>query len=222
MSKNTVIVFDCDGTVLDTFDLIEKTLFSTFHELTPNYPLTKEEAHLFFGPLIDETFQKYATKEIPVSTWVKTYQKYNDLLTPCFLKVYDGIPGLLAKLKSDGYYVAMLSNKVSHAINLGLNAMKLKHFFDDIIGAECAPHKPDPAGLIQLKEKYQTSQIIMIGDSKFDIVTGQNAKCPTIGVTWCKTTQEEMESYGATKIANKPSEVVDLIQILLKDERNFQ
>lgn len=48
--KNKVIIFDCDGTLVDTFLLIEKTVFKTFATLLPDYPLTMEEAHQFFGP----------------------------------------------------------------------------------------------------------------------------------------------------------------------------
>ena len=45
-----VIIFDCDGTLVDTFLLIEKTVLKTFEEMLPNYPLTLKEEHHFFGP----------------------------------------------------------------------------------------------------------------------------------------------------------------------------
>ena len=57
--KNKVIIFDCDGTLVDTFLLIEKTVFQTFETLLPDYPLTKDEAHQFFGPFLNDSFKKY-------------------------------------------------------------------------------------------------------------------------------------------------------------------
>ena len=59
--------------------------------MLPDYPLTIEEAHAFFGPVIDETFQKYASTESEVNELVKCYRKYNE-----------EVEGLIEELKGLG------------------------------------------------------------------------------------------------------------------------
>ena len=85
--KNKVLVFDLDGTVLDTFLLIEKTVYKTFEEKLPNYPLTLAEAHAFFGPLLNDSFTKYAdSKEEAIEIAESMFKSLNTDETIEFMK----------------------------------------------------------------------------------------------------------------------------------------
>lgn len=208
-----VIIFDCDGTLLDTFLLIEKTVYKTFEQMLPDYPLTIEEAHAFFGPVIDETFQKYASTESEVNELVKCYRKYNEEMMADYIKAYDGIEEVLKELKKQGYKIAIVSNKVTDAVKKGLIICNINQYFDVIVGAEkLTSPKPDPNGIKQVLKLLKRDDAIMIGDTVIDIETGKNASIETIGVTWCKTTRKTFKENKATYIIDRPQEILDIVK----------
>lgn len=212
MKNNKVIIFDCDGTLLDTFLLIEKTVFATFEKMLPNYQLTIEEAHSFFGPLLDDTFQKYAKTQEEVKSLVECYRNINEALMEKYICAYEGINELLVELKKQNYIMTIVSNKVTEAVLHGLKICGIDKYFDLILGADkLKKAKPNPDGINQILNKYQTINAIMIGDTIIDIEAGKNAGIKTIGVTWCKTTQEEFRKNNATYVVNNPKEILKIV-----------
>lgn len=208
---NKVLVFDCDGTILDTYELIEHIVLSTFAELFPDYPITLDEAHSFFGPFIDETFTKYATDEVPLDKCISTYAKYAEMYTKDYIKTYPGIDEALKALKEQGYIITIASNKISKEVERGLKLTNLDSYIDDIMGAELMEKvKPDPYCINYLKDKYQADLIIMIGDSPTDIETGKNANCYTWAVTWCVNKEDAFKELEPDEIVNDPKELIEL------------
>lgn len=210
--KNKIIIFDCDGTLLDTFLLIEKTVFATFEKMLPNYNLTLEEAHSFFGPYLDDSFKRYANTKEEVDELVKCYREINEEIMDQYICAYEGIKELLVELKKEEYKIAIVSNKVTEAVVKGLEICKIKKYFDLVVGAEkLKAAKPDPDGIYQVLDKFGKKDAVMIGDTIIDINTGKNAGIKTIGVTWCKTTRAEFESNGASYVVDHPQEILKIV-----------
>ncbi len=209
--KNKVLIFDCDGTVLDTFDLIEHIVFCTFKELYPKYPLTLDEAHAFFGPYIADVFEKYAKTDEEVSRCLEVYAKYASLLTEKYIKIYPGMKEALTYLKQNGYIITIASNKISEEVYRGLKICGIEELVDYVVGAEMMEFaKPNPDSIFKIMNKYQVSNAIMIGDTVNDIKAGQNAGIYTVGVTWCKTSKETFQGCKADEIINDPLELKNI------------
>ncbi len=209
--KNKVLIFDCDGTVLDTFDLIEHIVFCTFKELYPKYPLTLDEAHAFFGPYIADVFKKYAKTDEEVSRCLEVYAKYASLLTEKYIKIYPGMKEALTYLKQNGYIITIASNKISKEVYRGLKICGIEELVDYVVGAEMMEFaKPNPDSIFKIMNKYQVSNAIMIGDTVNDIKAGQNAGIFTVGVTWCKTSKETFQGCKADEIINDPLELKNI------------
>jgi len=102
-------------------------------------------------------------------------------------QVYPGIPELLAKLKSGGVPLAVLSNK-PHAFTVGIvEKLFPENTFAAILGnREGLPHKPDPAGALEIAASLGVSpeNCTIIGDSTMDLDTAKNAGMKSIAVTW--------------------------------------
>lgn len=207
--QSKVIIFDCDGTLLDTFLLIEKSVLMTFEKYLPTYPITKQEAHQFFGPFLNDSFQKYVKTKEEVNQLVSYYRYINQQLMPQYIKAYEGIVELLEALQSCGYKMAIVSNKVTDDVVKGLTLCHINTYFDLVIGAEKLKEaKPHPDGIFQVLQHFQASDAVMIGDTIIDIETGKRAHIPTIGVTWCKTSKEEFISHQASAIVDFPEEIL--------------
>ncbi len=209
--ENKVLVFDCDGTILDTFELIEHIVIETFKEVNPEYPLTIDEAHSFFGPYINDTFTKYASTNDELNLYIDTYAKYAEKLTEKYIKAYPGIKDALTSLKSLGYTICVASNKISKEVYRGIKICKLDKYIDFVIGAEqMATAKPNPDCINQIKEKYNVNKVVMIGDTETDILTGKNSNSFTWGVTWCVSTKEDFKKWHADEILSDPKELIKL------------
>ncbi len=206
--KRDVIIFDCDGTILDTYKLIEQVVIKTFKEIMPNYNMTKEEAHTFFGPYLNESFQKYFKTEDEINHAVDVYRKFCEEMTPDYVKAYDGIEPMLKQLKQKNYFITMVSNKVTPAIMQGLKQCKIAKYFDYIVGAEkLKASKPNPDGITQVMEHFQIKKTVLIGDTLIDLKTAENANIDFIGVTWCQTKADIFKQNGCQKIANNPLDI---------------
>lgn len=212
-----VVVFDCDGTLLDTYGLIMFITRKVLEEQFPDRTFTEEEVESFFGPLLDESFAKYSDDPEVVKTCVEQYRKYNVVYHPDYVKAYDGIKELLENLRMLGFKTVIVSNKITKAIKMGLKIAGIEKYVDEIIGVEKLVHpKPDPDGIMQVINKYSLDKVLFVGDTNFDIQCGKNVKelhpaLKTVGVTWCKTSREEFESFGADYIIDHPMELLEVL-----------
>jgi pyrophosphatase ppaX len=213
INKNKVIIFDCDGTLVDTFALIEQTVLLTFQKMLPHYSLSLDEAHQFFGPFLNDSFRKYVKTEEEVNKLVACYRQINKELMETYISTYEGIPNLLKELKKRGYKLAVVSNKISDDVIQGLKICHIDIYFDCIIGVEkLKKAKPNPDGIYQVLNYFHTTDALMIGDTIIDIQTGQNAHVKTVGVTWCKTKKTTFIESGADYIANHPRDIIQIIE----------
>ena len=213
--KNKYIIFDCDGTLLNTYPLIMESFKRTFKNYLPDYLLTEDELNSFFGPSLRLTFLRYFDESM-VDDVIKYYRKINRSLMPEWINVFEGIIDLLEYLKQNEYPISILSNKAYDMIMYGLELTNIAHYFDVVIGYEQMPqHKPHPAGIEVIKDFYKTNNndnIYLIGDTLIDINTAINANINSVGVTWCITKKEDFIKGNAKYIINKPSEIIKILE----------
>lgn len=213
--KNKYIIFDCDGTLLNTYPLIMESFKRTFKNYLPDYLLTEDELNSFFGPSLRLTFLRYFDESM-VDDVIKYYRKINRSLMPEWINVFEGIIDLLEYLKQNEYPISILSNKAYDMIMYGLELTNIAHYFDVVIGYEQMPqHKPHPAGIEVIKDFYKTNNnddIYLIGDTLIDINTATNANINSVGVTWCITKKEDFIKGNAKYIINKPSELIKILE----------
>ena len=213
--QDKLLIIDCDGTLLNTYDLIENITMQTFDEMIPDYKYTMDEIHAFFGPLIDESFRKYV-KEEEVDKVIERYRELCKEKQADYVKPYDGIVDALKVLKERGYKIVILSNKITETIQEELEICGIEDLIDEVYGAEKLEKvKPDPEGIYKIIEENFLDKAIVVGDSKYDYMAANNAKegfpkVRFVGVTWCVTTKEDFEQLGADYIISHPSELIEV------------
>jgi len=208
-----VIIFDLDGTLLDTYELIKASFIHTFQKHLPEYQYTDEELDSFFGPLLDESFAKLTKDEKQISEMIKTYREFNLSMHHKYVKTFPYAKEVLEKLYNENYKLAVLSNKRRDAVLLGLDITGLTKYFNIILGSnDVTQVKPHPEGIFKVLEHFQTSQAVMVGDTAYDMQAAQNAGIVGIGVSWANTSVEQLQKSGAHYIAHDYLELYEMIK----------
>ncbi|GED18718.1 pyrophosphatase PpaX [Kurthia gibsonii] len=178
------LLFDFDGTLLDTNELIMETFY---HVLSPKFPgkYKKEDMAQFIGPSLKETFTAIDPQN--AENLIEEYITWNRVHHDELVSEFDGVVEVLTQLKRAGLKLAIVSTKRREAILTGLHVLGVEELFDVIISNDEVEHtKPHPEPvLLALQELgLQKHEVIMIGDNYHDIEGGQNAGVHTAGVAW--------------------------------------
>lgn len=215
MNKITTIIFDLDGTVLDTLtditNALNKTL-SSFNK-TNRTPL---EVRSFLGNGAKVLVKKSLNNnEEELETIYQAYVKNYESNTNTYTKPYDGIMELLNTLKQD-YKLAIVSNKHQEAVDK-IIASIFPNIFSYVIGErKNIKKKPEPDMLLlaihELNSKIE--ETIFIGDSEVDIETARNANVKSVGVTWGFRDKKVIIEENPNYIIDRPNELLDILNSL--------
>ncbi|MGL6026543.1 MAG: HAD-IA family hydrolase, partial [Vibrio sp.] len=122
----------------------------------------------------------------------------------------------LAALHNAGFILALVTNKPSRFVPEVLVQHKIDHFFSDVIGGDTFPDKkPDPMALNWLLDKHQLSadQMLMVGDSKNDILAAKNAGCYSFGLTYGYNHGEPIANAQPDFVADDIGTLLEVVQI---------
>jgi len=208
------VIFDLDGTILDTLGDLADALNHTLGVFS--LPLkTEQETRAMVGRglrnlVIDAAGDAGAGRTDEILAELVSYYSVHsmDRTAP-----YKGIPELLAELRSRGVTLAVLSNKKDE-----VTASLCSHFFPglfDIARGERSgiPIKPSPEAVFSVIEEsgFSPEETLYVGDSEVDIATAGNAGIDSVIVTWGFRDRDQLESAGAGRIADTIPELLDMI-----------
>lgn len=217
MKKNIdTVIFDMDGTVLDTLEDLKEAL--NFALRTYDMPeRTLAEVRAFVGNgarrLLELSVPEGRLNPLYEQVYAK-FREYYDLHCNDNTKAYEGILPLLKKLEKEGYALAIVSNKLDAAVK-ELNDIYFEGIVKTAIGeVEGIARKPAPDMVEKaLKELGKTRETaVYVGDSEVDLMTAENAGLPCISVLWGFREKPFLEEHGAQWIAETPQDVIRLVQ----------
>ena len=216
-----LILFDYDGTLVDSADIIVEGTIEAFVRCgLPKPDPTKVRAGI--GHKLVTALKNYLPNDLTIDPNViaaeyrKWYQEKDEEGID-FEPIFKGVHSLLDFLKSEGWLLGIATNKSSRGLFRGLKHHKIDDFFDLIMTSDDFPAKPKPdmALYAQRKLSVDSNRSIMIGDTVHDIVMGKLAKCKTIGVSWGYNSRESLFDAEADFIADE----LDQLLTLLKTEK---
>lgn len=213
--KITTVVFDLDGTLLDTLeDLKNATNYALRVCGMPERTLS--EIRQFVGNGVKNLMIRAVPQgednpafEHAFLVFKEYYGEHCNDAT----RSYDGIPELLQELKNMGYALAIVSNKIDSAVQ-DLNNRYFPQV-DIAIGDRAdLRRKPAPDSvLLALQELGRTKEeAVYVGDSDVDLLTAQNAGLPCISVLWGFRDRGFLVDHGATTFVEKPMEIADVLK----------
>lgn len=215
MNKYDTILFDFDGTVMDTNNVIIQSWQHTFRTLRNREQDVEKIISTFGEPL--ETTIKYLFPDIPVQDAVEVYRSYHYDNFGELINVFPGIRELLHELKNRNYKVGLVTSRLRKTTMQGLEKYELASYFDVIVTADdTTKHKPDPEPInIALKRLGSLPEkSMMLGDTMFDMRCAKNAGVDPVLVGWAlAVTEEEKNGPDGPKFTiEKASDLLDLIE----------
>ena len=215
MTPIKAIIFDLDGTLIDTLDDISAALNHALSS-TGFDGVTREQTRQFVGRGVRELIKSAAptaSAEQREGILVAYMAHYSKGLMNC-TRPYEGIIDAVNRLSKAGFMLAVLSNKPHKQTRRLAEAFFGEGVFAAICGQrEDMRRKPDPQVPLLICEQLgvAASEAVFVGDSETDIQTGRNAGMRTYGVTWGFRSAQVLMAEGADFVVGSPCELAELI-----------
>ncbi|EOW9528298.1 pyrophosphatase PpaX [Bacillus cytotoxicus] len=210
MKINTVL-FDLDGTLINTNELIISSFLHTLNTYYPNQ-YKREDVLPFIGPSLQETF--HSIDERKVEEMITRYRQFNHDHHDELVEEYETVYETVQALKEKGYKIGIVTTKARQTVEMGLNLSKLNKFFDVVVTIDDVEHvKPHPEPIqkaLQLLDA-KPEETLMVGDNHHDIVGGQNAGTKMAAVGWTIKGRAYLESYKPDYVLNKMSDLLSIL-----------
>lgn len=213
--KYKAIIFDLDGTLTDTLvDLKESTNYALRKMGWPERTL--DEVRMFVGNGVRRLMERAVpegTNEFDFTECFCIFQEHYVKHCQDHTVLYPGIDGLLRELKSRGYKMAIVSNKMQAGVD-ELRDSFFKDIIDVALGDRPGWHrKPYPDMVYAALEQLGVSaeETVYIGDSEVDMATARNAGLPCISVLWGFRDRDYLKEIGAFQMVEKPEEILELV-----------
>ncbi len=211
MRKYETVIFDLDGTLLNTLeDLADAVNYALREMQMPER--TIGEVRNFVGNGVRRLMELSVPDGFANPRFEETFTKFKEYYgVHCNdkTKAYDGVLQLLRELKDEGYALAIVSNKLDSAVK-----ELAEIYFEGIVSVaigekEGVLKKPAPDTVYKALEELHmpAESAVYVGDSDVDIMTAKNAGLSCISVLWGFRDEEFLHAHGATQFARIPEDV---------------
>ena len=188
------VLFDMDGTLLDSIELILQGAEYAFAGRDGARP-TRAEWQALIGTPLDAMLRRWALHDDDVEFLRTRYRQFQLDHHDRLVRIYDGIPELVRDLHARGHPLGIVSSKLDRGIRRSMDHFGLTPSFGVIVGLEHTEnHKPHPAPVEFALDALgvSASEAVFVGDSPHDVESGNAAGVRTIAVTWGAYTRDEI------------------------------
>lgn len=217
MNRYQLVIFDLDGTLLDSIEGIGAAMNAVLKQ--HGYPVhTKADYYYFVGNGLKKLAERALPDEILARDGVEDY--YRELVSAyekhyqVGLRLYDGIAEMLDALSEKGILLAVNSNKIDYMVKKIMADYYAKWQWQAALGArENLPIKPDAYAVREISERtgIAKDRILYVGDSEVDVETAQNAGVDAAFVTWGFRKLDDVKGREISYVVHQPKELVEII-----------
>lgn len=211
MGINTFL-FDLDGTLIDTNELIIQSFLHTLEKYYPNQ-YQREDVLAFIGPTLHETF--VSMDEEKVDEMMGVYRAFNHERHDELVTEFEGVFDTIKHLHEKGYKLGIVTTKIRHTVEMGLKLTKLDQFFDVVITLDDVKNaKPDPEPIYKALEQLdaKAEEAVMVGDNSHDILAGKNAGTKTAGVAWTAKGPDYLNQFNPDYLLESMADLLKIIE----------
>ncbi|MCD8513034.1 MAG: phosphoglycolate phosphatase [Nitrincola sp.] len=218
MNSYKLIIFDLDGTLLDTVEEITASMNDMLTEFDlPNVSL--EQARNWVGKGAPHFLEQYLehhplplnkTQEQLLARFYYYYEKRSGTGSA----LYPGVKDSLEKLSVSDIKLTVVTNKFKLGADKVLSSHQLSHYFEDVIGGDTFEHKkPNPVAVHHLIQKHSVlpEQVLFVGDSMTDVSTAKNAGVKVWAVPYGYNHGQPIATAAPDRVMREFSEVLDVL-----------
>jgi phosphoglycolate phosphatase len=214
-----LVVFDCDGTLVDSQHIIIAAMELAFRRLGLT-PLTPAEVRNNVGLSLEQTARLVLPDDDE-----EQRQALIDGYRAAFFELkhqpehsqalFPGARELLDELRRRELLLAVATGKSRHGLRSTLEDFGLLEYFTSLQTADDAPSKPHPGMILNAMEQTGSNadETLMVGDTSFDIEAGVNAGARSIGVSWGYHPSSALREAGAEAIVDRFDELLPLLDL---------
>ena len=223
--QTQAILFDLDGTLIDTTDLILQC-FQFSWSTVCGFEHSRETLIETFGTPLRDAMHRLLVRGNPkngirgaeaenstLEELIVAYRTFNVLNHDALARPFEGTREVLTELRKRGYSIAVVTSK---GRDLGLRGLKLCSL-DDLLDSaifleDTDVHKPHPAPILAALERLRTpsDSAVYVGDSRHDMIAARAAGVRTVGALWGPLPRTELEREGPSFVAES---ITDLLEI---------
>lgn len=196
--KYELIVFDWDGTLLDSAKAIVNAIQASCRDLDLPVPSDAQARHVIGLGLVDAL--RHAVPELPVERYQTMVDRYrfHYLSGDHQLALFSGVREMLAELQSAGHVLAIATGKSRHGLDRALDHAGLRPYFQASRCADECHSKPHPQMLDELLSEFAMAaeSTVMIGDTSHDLLMARNAGIDCLAVTYGAHPHEHLAEHN--------------------------
>lgn len=192
------ILFDLDGTLIDSVELIARSARHAFEACGERVPADAEWLADLGMPL-RTMFRRFVDEEARLERLIAGYREFQHANHDLLVRPYAEVTATLDRLTAGGYRLAIVTSKVEHLAVRGLELVGLGGRFETIVGLDaCTNHKPhpEPVETALARMQLRPEDAVFVGDSPHDMAAGRAAGVRTAAALWGPFTREQIAPTG--------------------------
>lgn len=212
-SRPAAVLFDLDGTLIDSIELILASMRYSFARCGAATP-TDAEWLTGVGIPLRTMFQRYAASDEEIDRFIAAYREHQFAHHDSLVRCYDDVPETLDALRHAGHPLAVVTSKTDMLARRGLQHVGILEHFATVVGCDsCARHKPHPEPVLTALDRlgYEPAEALFVGDSVHDVEAGNAAGVLTVAALWGPFTREQLAVATPGRFIHR---IGDLMQVV--------
>lgn len=210
--RPAAVLFDLDGTLIDSIELILGSMRYAFAKCDAPTP-TDAEWLTGVGIPLRTMFQRYAPDEEAIDRFIAAYREHQFANHDSLVRCYDAVPQTLALLRERNHPLAVVTSKTTSLARRGLDYVGVMQYFETIVGCDSSErHKPDPGPVLLALDRlgYAPEEALFVGDSVHDIEAGNAAGVLSVAALWGPFTREQLAVAKPDRFVERIEDVLQL------------
>jgi pyrophosphatase PpaX len=211
----STLLFDLDGTLIDSIELIMSSFRHTMRTHLGTVP-PESEWRAGFGIPLRPQLARYARDADQVADMAATYRAHNREHHDRLVKAYPGVLQMVRRLTTQGVKLGIVTSKNRGGTEHGLRHCGLDRFFPVVVTSDdVTEHKPQPAPVLEALTRLDATaeQTVFIGDSPFDCLAGRAAGTSTASALWGPFARETLAPHAPDFWLEQPEQVLSLARV---------